>query len=77
MLVPVLFYVLLITLMASGAWTVFGTSSFPISGRTLILVGALCFYESDVFVARNNFIKEEYRNRLPGLQELRIRNHFI
>jgi uncharacterized membrane protein YhhN len=67
MLIPVLLYVLVITVMASGAWTVFWMSSFSISGRTLILVGALCFYVSDVFVARNKFIKEEYRNRLLGL----------
>jgi hypothetical protein len=37
------------------------------SGRTLILVGSLCFYVSDVFVARNKFIKEEYTNRFLGL----------
>jgi uncharacterized membrane protein YhhN len=67
MLIPVLTYILVITVMASGAWTVFWMSSFPISGRTLILVGALCFYVSDVLVARNKFIKEEYRNRLLGL----------
>ena len=67
MLIPVLLYILVITVMASGAWTVFWMSSFSISGRTLILVGALCFYVSDVLVARNKFIKEEYRNRLLGL----------
>jgi uncharacterized membrane protein YhhN len=67
MLVPVLLYIIVITVMASGAWAVFWKSSFPISGRTLILVGSLCFYFSDLFVARNKFIKEEYRNRLLGL----------
>jgi uncharacterized membrane protein YhhN len=67
MLIPVLLYVLVITVMASGAWTVFWKSSFHISGRTLILVGSLCFYFSDLFVARNKFIREEYRNRLLGL----------
>jgi uncharacterized membrane protein YhhN len=67
MLIPVLLYILVITVMASGAWTVFWKSSFPISGRTLILVGSFCFYFSDLFVARNKFIKEEYRNRLLGL----------
>jgi len=67
MLIPVLLYILVITVMASGAWTVFSKSSFPISGRALILVGSLCFYFSDLFVARNKFIKEEYRNRLLGL----------
>ena len=67
MLIPVLLYILVITVMASGAWAVFWKSSFQISGRTLILVGSICFYFSDLFVARNKFIKEEYRNRLLGL----------
>jgi uncharacterized membrane protein YhhN len=67
MLLPVLLYILVITVMASGAWVVFRNSSFQMSGRTLILVGSLCFYVSDVFVARNKFIKEEYTNRLLGL----------
>jgi uncharacterized membrane protein YhhN len=67
MFVPVLFYVLVITVMVSGAWAVFWKSSFRPSGRVFILLGSLCFYFSDVFVARNKFIKEEYRNRLVGL----------
>jgi uncharacterized membrane protein YhhN len=67
MLIPVLLYILVITVMASGAWAVFRNSSFQMSGRALILVGSLCFYVSDVFVARNKFIKEEYTNRLFGL----------
>jgi len=67
MLLPVLLYILVITVMASGAWVVFWKSSFPIYGRTLLLVGSFCFYFSDLFVARNKFIKEEYRNRLLGL----------
>jgi hypothetical protein len=53
--------------MASGAWAVFWKSSFEIFGRALILTGSLCFYLSDLFVARHRFIKEEYRNRLLGL----------
>src|SRR4030043_1485122 len=67
MLIPVLLYILVITVMASGAWAVFWKSSYQISGRTLILVGSIFFYFSDLFVARNKFIKEEYRNRLLGL----------
>jgi uncharacterized membrane protein YhhN len=67
MVIPVLLYILVITVMVSGAWAVFWKSSFQISGRTLILVGSICFYISDLFVARNKFIKEEYRNRLLGL----------
>ncbi len=67
MLIPVLLYIVVITVMAIGAWAVFLKSSFRISGRALILAGALCFYFSDVFVARHKFIKEEYMNRLLGL----------
>ena len=67
MFIPVLLYILVITVMASGAWAVFWKSSYQVSGRTLILVGSLCFYFSDLFVARNKFVKEEYRNRLLGL----------
>jgi len=67
MLIPVLLYILVITVMASGAWAVFWKSSFQTSGRALILTGSFCFYFSDLFVARDKFIKEEYRNRLFGL----------
>jgi len=67
MLIPVLLYILVITVMVSGAWAVFWKSPFQISGRVFILIGSLCFYFSDVFVARNKFIKEEYRNRFLGL----------
>jgi uncharacterized membrane protein YhhN len=67
MLIPVLLYILVITVMVSGAWGVYWKSPFQISGRVFILLGSLCFYFSDVFVARNKFIKEEYRNRLLGL----------
>jgi uncharacterized membrane protein YhhN len=67
MLIPVLLYILVITIMASGAWAVFWKSSFQTSGRAFIFTGSLCFYFSDLFVARDKFIKEEYRNRLLGL----------
>lgn len=67
MLIPVLLYILVISVMASGAWAVFSKSSFQISGRALILAGSLFFYFSDLFVARNKFIREEYRNLLLGL----------
>ena len=67
MLIPVLLYILVITVMASGAWAVFLKSPFHVFGRTLLLAGSLFFYVSDVFVARDKFIKEEYTNRLLGL----------
>ena len=67
MLIPVSLYVVVITVMVIGAWAVFWKSSFRISGKGLILAGALCFYFSDLFVARDKFIKEEYENRLLNL----------
>jgi uncharacterized membrane protein YhhN len=67
MLGPVLVYILVITMMLSGAWGVFWQPPFPILGRALILIGAFCFYLSDIFVARDKFIREEFRNRLVGL----------
>jgi uncharacterized membrane protein YhhN len=67
MLIPVLLYIVVITVMVIGAWAVFWKSSFRISGKALILGGALCFYFSDVFVARDRFVKEEYLNRFLGL----------
>ncbi|MDI6754880.1 MAG: lysoplasmalogenase [Thermodesulfobacteriota bacterium] len=67
MLLPVMVYMLVITAMVFGAWAVFWKSAVPFTGRALILAGALSFYFSDIFVARDRFIKEEYTNRLLGL----------
>jgi len=67
MLFPVVVYVLVITGMASGAWAVFAKTSFPFEGRLFILLGAFLFYISDVFVARNQFVKRKFINRLIGL----------
>jgi uncharacterized membrane protein YhhN len=67
MLIPVLLYILVITGMVLGAWAVFWKTSLDPSGKAFILAGALCFYLSDIFVARDKFIKKEYRNRLIGL----------
>jgi len=67
MVVPVLVYVLVITIMVSAAWAVYWKTLFPISGRALIFLGAVSFYFSDIFVARNQFMKKEFANRLIGL----------
>jgi uncharacterized membrane protein YhhN len=67
MLVPVLFYILVISLMLTGAWAIFRKSPFPVPGTAMIFAGALCFYLSDIFVARDRFVKKEYFNRLLGL----------
>jgi len=64
---PVLAYVLVITLMLSGAWAVFQDSTFSAGGRAFLFAGALCFYLSDILVARDRFIRAEFSNRLLGL----------
>jgi uncharacterized membrane protein YhhN len=67
MAMPVLAYVLVITVMVSAAWAVYGKTLLPISGRALIFLGAVSFYFSDIFVARNQFMKKEFVNRAIGL----------
>lgn len=64
---PVILYVLVITLMVMGAWAVLCDPSLPLAARILIFTGAFCFYVSDLFVARNRFLKMEFFNRLLGL----------
>ena len=67
MKIPVLLYVIVITIMVSGAWSILGEPSLTLSGRIMVFVGALSFYFSDIFVARNRFLKNEFLNRLIGL----------
>jgi uncharacterized membrane protein YhhN len=65
--IPVLLYVIIISIMVSGAWTVLGDPDLNRSGRNMVFVGALSFYFSDVFVARDRFIGHQFLNRLIGL----------
>lgn len=67
MLIPVVVYILVITVMISGAWAVFDKSASPFPGRTFVFAGAFLFYVSDVFVARNQFVRQQFLNRLVGL----------
>jgi len=67
MLLPVSAYIIVITVMVVGAWTVFGDSQLGYAGRLLVLIGAVSFYLSDLFVARDRFLKSEFSNRLIGL----------
>ena len=67
MLIPVAFYIVVISVMVSGAWAVFRNPNMNRVGAWLILFGALLFYVSDIFVARNRFIETEFLNRLFGL----------
>ena len=65
--VPVFLYIVVIVVMLSGAWSVFIDSGLTMSGRIMVIGGALLFYISDLFVARDRFIKKEFLNRLIGL----------
>jgi len=67
MLVPVMAYVIVITAMVIGAFTVLGDTALHSTGRLMVLFGAVSFYISDLFVARDRFLKTEFVNRLIGL----------
>lgn len=63
----VVVYIIVITAMMGGAWAVLGTVAMPPLGRTLVFLGALLFYLSDLFVARDRFVQNRFINRLVGL----------
>jgi uncharacterized membrane protein YhhN len=65
--IPVLIYVIIITFMVCGAWSVFVEEELRPSGRIMVIMGAVGFYFSDVFVALDRFLKKEFFNRLVGL----------
>jgi uncharacterized membrane protein YhhN len=64
---PVLIYVVVITVMVVGAATVMGDPRLACGGRILVLAGAMLFYLSDVFVARQKFVNTHPVNRIVGL----------
>lgn len=63
MRIPVRAYVAVISVMVAGA--VGGTAGGELSA--MILVGAVLFWVSDLFVARHRFVAEAFTNRLIGL----------
>ena len=65
--VPVVLYLIVITVMVIGAWAVVRTPEIQLWGKITVCGGAVCFYVSDIFVARDKFIKSSYGNRLAGL----------
>ena len=67
MKIPVIFYILVISVMFVGAWSMVGAGEFQAAGRMAAFIGALGFYVSDIFVARQRFLKAEFFNRLIGL----------
>jgi uncharacterized membrane protein YhhN len=64
---PVAAYILVITIMTFGALAVYRQPVLALPGKSMILLGAVLFYLSDLFVARDQFIKKEFLNRLIGL----------
>ncbi len=67
MMLPVVVYLVVITLMLAGSVAVFRVSDLGSPGRWTILTGALCFYLSDLFVARHRFVTQHHLNRAIGL----------
>jgi uncharacterized membrane protein YhhN len=64
---PVIAYIAVITVMVCAASSVLGEQDFSLSGRVMAFAGAVAFYLSDVFVARDRFMKNQFVNRLVGL----------
>jgi len=64
---PVIAYVVVITLMMWAAWAMFWAGEIAPLGARLALIGAACFYVSDLFVARDRFISQGFANRVCGL----------
>jgi uncharacterized membrane protein YhhN len=67
MMVPVILYVVAITLMVAAAWSAFLNPGLNSQGAWALLIGAVCFYASDLFVARDRFVESHFTNRLFGL----------
>ncbi len=67
MTLPVLLYAIVITTMLCGAWSFIGEAHLSDSGRIMVSAGATSFYISDIFVARQRFLKKAYLNQLIGL----------
>ena len=67
MKVPVAIYIITISVMVLSASSLTGNMKLKFPGRALAFSGAVLFYISDFFVARQRFVKTQYLNRLIGL----------
>lgn len=67
MLIPVALYIIVISVMLAAAWVVLFNTSVNRTGGWSVLIGALCFYLSDILVARDRFVAPQFVNRLVGL----------
>ena len=67
MLIPVAAYIIVISVMMAAASVVFFNTPVNPAGGWSVLIGALCFYVSDILVARDRFVASQFVNRLVGL----------
>ena len=67
MMMPVFVYIIVITIMVCGAFSILFKPELALPGRLLALFGALAFYVSDLFVARDRFVRKGAINRILGL----------
>jgi uncharacterized membrane protein YhhN len=67
LIVPMICYVVVITVMVVGALGVFASPKVDLLAAGVVLTGAVMFYLSDITVARHRFVQAEFGNRLLGL----------
>jgi uncharacterized membrane protein YhhN len=67
MTVPVLAYIVVISIMVCGAFGMVGGPTLPSLPRACVFTGAILFYLSDLFVARQRFVTNAHINRVVGL----------
>ncbi len=67
MRIPVLAYIVVISIMVCGAFGIVGDPVIPAYARGCIFAGAILFYISDLFVARQRFVIGAHVNRMVGL----------
>jgi uncharacterized membrane protein YhhN len=67
MTIPVLAYIVVISIMVCAACGIAGDATLPATARAAIVAGAVLFYLSDLFVARQRFVVNAHVNRVIGL----------
>lgn len=67
MRIPVIAYIVIITAMVISAAALMNNHELAPSARALVFGGALLFYVSDIFVARQRFVTRGFVNRAAGL----------
>ena len=64
---PVIAYIVVISIMVAASLSLALNDGLDREMRLLVPLGAALFYLSDLFVARNQFLKQQTANRLFGL----------